>query len=184
MEFNPIQTNTMPIKYKILNLAWCIINCTLFRFTPPFSKAFKIYRVLLVKAFGGKICWNCYLHPSCKIEYPWNLTMGKFSSLGEKSWIYALDKITIGEKCCIGKEVYLLTGSHNISKSTFDLVTKPIFINDCTWIATRSSVLPGVNVGKLCVIGTNSVITKDIENGIVVAGNPAKFIKKRIIKEE
>lgn len=133
--------------------------------------------------FGAHICWDCYLHPSCKIEYPWNLTMGSLSSIGEKAWIYALDKIIIDEKCCIGKEVNLLTGTHDITKSTFDLITKPIHINSYTWIATRSCILPGITIGKYCVIGANSVITKNIEDESVVGGNPAKFLKRRIIKD-
>lgn len=109
--------------------------------------------------------------------------MGNKSSLGEKCWVYAMDKIQIGDFTCIGKDVYLLTGSHDISRSTFDLVTKPIVIGDACWIATASTILPGVDVGNYCVVGANSVVVKSIENHSVVGGNPAKFIKKRIIKE-
>jgi len=109
--------------------------------------------------------------------------MGDLSSLGEKSWIYAMDKITIGQKCCIGKEVHLLTGTHDISKSTFDLVIKPVTIDDYSWIATRSTILPGVTIGKLNVIAANSVVTKCTDDSIVVGGNPAKFIKKRVIRD-
>ena len=183
MEFNPIQTNTMPAKDKILNMLWGIVRCTLFRFTPPALKVFKLYRILLVRIFGGKISWNCYLHPACKIEYPWNLKMGNRSSLGNHTWVYALDKIIIGEKCCIGNDVHLLTGSHDITKSSFDLVIKPITIKNCTWIATRSTILPGIIIGEYCVIAANSVVAKSTDNNMVVGGNPAKFIKKRIIKD-
>lgn len=181
--FNPIQTNTMPYSMKAMNILWGIINSTFFRFTPPMFRIFKIYRVALIKLFGAKVDWTCYLHPSCKIEYPWNLTMGKLSSLGDESWIYALDRITIGEKCCIGKDVYLLTGSHDINKSTFDLIIKPIYIGDGSWIATRSCILPGVIIGKYCVIAANSVVLKNVDSETVVGGNPAKYIKDRIIKE-
>lgn len=182
MTFNPVQTNTMPFKAKLKNLFWTIINSTLFRFTPPMFRIFKIYRIFLIRIFGAKVKWNCYLHPKAKIEYPWNLTMGDFSSIGENSWIYALDKITIGEKCCIGKGVKLITGSHDITKSSFDLITHPITINDCTWIATDATILPNVKIGEFCVIAANSTVTKDVKNNAVVGGNPAKYIKDRIIK--
>ena len=55
MVYNPIQTNAMPLKDKIKNLGWQIINKTLFRFTPPYLKIFRIYRVFLVKLFGAKV---------------------------------------------------------------------------------------------------------------------------------
>lgn len=103
--------------------------------------------------------------------------------MGEKCWVYAMAPISIGEMSCIGKDVYLLTGSHDIEKSTFDLVTKPITIGKGCWIATSSTVLPGVTIGDYCVVAANSVVIKNWESYSVVGGNPAKFIKKRIIKE-
>lgn len=91
--------------------------------------------------------------------------------------------ISIGELTCIGKDVYLLTGSHDIEKSTFDLLTKPVKIGMGCWIATAATVLPGIVIGDYCVVAANSVVIKDVEACSVVGGNPAKFIKKRIIKE-
>lgn len=85
---------------------------------------------------------------------------------------------------CIGKDVYLLTGSHNIEKSTFPLITKPIHIGNYCWVATAATILPGVNLGDGCVVGANSVVTKSFEIDAVVGGNPAKFIKKRVIKDK
>lgn len=109
--------------------------------------------------------------------------MGKLSSLGKDSWIYAMAPISMGEKCCIGKEVHLLTGTHDITKSTFDLIIKPIKIGDCSWIATRSTVLPGIKIGKYNVVAANSVVTKSTDDNVVVGGNPAKYIKKRVLSE-
>lgn len=181
--FNPIQTSGMPLRDKILNYCWKLVNKSLFRFTPPIFLIFRKYRVGLLRMFGADIDWNVSIHPTATIDYPWNLSMLNMSSLGERSWIYAMDKISIGEKSCIGKDVYLLTGSHNIECSTFDLVTKPINIGKCCWVATASTLLPGVSLGDFCVVGANSVVTKCFDNYSVVGGNPAKFIKKRIIND-
>lgn len=89
--------------------------------------------------------------------------------------------IVIGEFSCIGKDVYLLTGSHDIEKATFDLVTRPITIGNGCWIATDSTVLPGIDIGDYSVVAAGSVVCKQVENNTVVGGNPAKFIKKRIL---
>lgn len=181
--YNPIQTNGMPKSQKIKNIIWLIINNSLFRFTPPYLTLFRKWRVWLLKLFGAKIDWTSSIHPTAKIEYPWNLTIGPLSSLGEKSWTYAMAPITIGEKTCIGKDTYLLTGSHNILSNEFELITKPIKIGDCCWLTTGVTILPGIEIGDYCVIGVNSTVTKDVDSWNVVGGNPAKFIKKRDLKD-
>lgn len=85
-------------------------------------------------------------------------------------------------KTCIGKDTYLITGSHNISSTNFELTTKPINIGDCCWLTTGVTVLPGVEIGNYSVIAANSTVTRDVNSWSVVGGNPAKFIKKREIK--
>jgi acetyltransferase-like isoleucine patch superfamily enzyme len=97
--------------------------------------------------------------------------------------VYALDKISIGKNCCIGEDVKLITGSHDISMSTFDLITKPITIKDNVWIATGAMVLPGVTIGEGAVVAAGAVVTKDVDDWMVVGGNPAKVIKKRVIRD-
>ena len=76
-----------------------------------------------------------------------------------------------------------MTGYHDISSNTFDLIIKPITIGDGVWITTRVTILPGISIGDYAVAAANSVVTKDVEAFDVVGGNPAKFIKKRELKE-
>ena len=180
MEFNPIQTSPFSLGIKLKSLLWSLVNITIFRYSPFFCRRFRIF---LVRLFGGNVSYTSSLHRKSRIDHPWNLTVGSLSSLGENSWVYCLDNIYIGDKCCIGKDVYLLTGSHNISRSDFVLETKPIKIGDCVWVATGAYILPGVEIGHFCVVSAKSVVIKSIDKYVVVGGNPAKFIKKREIKE-
>lgn len=120
----------------------------------------------------------------CRVDYPWRLTMGEKSSLADGAWAYCLDNITIGKNCCIGEDVRLLTGSHEVTSPRFDLVTKPIAIHDNVWIATGAIILPGVTIGEGAVIGAGAVVTKDVTPWTVVGGNPARFIKKRELKND
>lgn len=133
--YNPMQTSGMPLAEKLKNLAWQIVYVILFRLSPPKTGIFRKWRVFLLRLFGARISYKVSIHPSAKIDYPWRLTMGDYSSLGEQSWAYCLDEISIGEKSCIGNDVYLLTGSHDITSLTFDLVTKPVKIGSGVWVA-------------------------------------------------
>ena len=179
-QYNPVQTTPFSFKEKIKSRLWDLINGSLYRYSPFFCRKFRVF---LVNLFGGNVDNTCSLDRKSKIGHPWNLTMRHLSSLGENTWVYCLDKITIEEKCCIGKDVYLLTGNHDIEKPAFDLITKPILVKSNSWIATGAYILPNVVIGKNCVVAAKSLVNKSVEDNSVVGGNPAKFIKKREIKE-
>ena len=68
-------------------------------------------------------------------------------------------------------------------KNTFDLVIKPITIGNGVWVTTGVTILPGISIGDYAVVAANAVVTKDVEAFDVIGGNPAKFIKKREIKD-
>ena len=88
--------------------------------------------------------------------------------------------ITIGEKSCIGKDVYLLTGSHDVNSPYFALITRRITIGSAVRLVTGCRLLPGICIGDGVVASAASLICKDVERWAIVGGNPAKFIKKRI----
>lgn len=174
--FSPVQTTPFSIKTKLKSHLWQLINKTIFRIVPL---KFKWYRIGLLRLFGAKLADSVTIDGSAIIDHPWNLVMGDLSSLGEGSWIYCLGPIVIGEKCCIGKDVYLITGSHDVSDLNFGYVIKGITINNGCWVATGSYILPGVNLGEYTVVGALSLVTKSTEPFSVMGGNPAKFIKRR-----
>ena len=167
------------LKVILLNKLWRCFQNTLFRCSWRFNKL----RMLLLRVFGAKLLAKkgsyVSIQPNVNIASPWNLQIGDLSSIGGSSWVYALDKITIGEKTCIGEYVKLLTGYHDISTWNFAFRAKPITIGSCVWIATGVIVLPGVTIGDGAVIAAGAVVTKDVEPWTVVGGNPAKLIKKR-----
>lgn len=180
-EFNPIQSTQYSICYKIKSRLWRFVNATLFRLTPWFMRR---TRVAILKLFGAKLEWNCSVSNKAEIVDPWNLTMGSLSSLDEYCCIRCRGKVTIGEKVCISRGVYLLSASHNIYSRNFEMTTAPIVIEDNCWIATRSMIGKGVTIGEGTVVAAYSNVIKNIEPWSVVGGNPAKSIKKRVIKDE
>lgn len=165
----------------LLGKLWCCFQSTIFRW----SWRFNGVRRALLRLFGAKLSSvrGCVsVHPGARIDGPWRISIGATSSIANHSWVYALDRIEIGEKTCIGEYVKLLAGYHDISSTNFAFRTKPIKIGSCVWIATGAMVLPGVTIGDGAVIAAGSVVTKDVEPWTVVGGNPAKFIKKRVLK--
>jgi len=132
--------------------------------------------------FGAKVAWSCSLDNTATIVAPWNLHMAARASIGEYSVIRCRDKVKMGHDSCIGRGVYILTASHNISSPDFEMISSPITIGDDVWIATQSIVCRGVNIGDGSVVGAGALVVKDVEPWTVVGGNPAKFIKKREIK--
>ncbi len=169
------------LKEILLNKLWSCFQNTLYRYSWRFNR----FRMLLLRMFGAKLLVKrgsyVSIQPRVSIASPWNLHIGDLSSIGGNSWVYALDKITIGEKTCIGEYVKLLTGYHDITTWNFQFRTKPITIGSCVWIATGAIVLPGVTIGDGAVVAAGAVVTKDVDPWTVVGGNPAKFIKKRVI---
>ena len=110
--------------------------------------------------------------------------MGKYACLSEKVDCYSVDAIRIGDQATVSQGVKLCAASHDISSKIMELVHKPIVIGDNAWIAGWSIILPGVTIGEGAVVAAGSVITKDVGPWDVVGGNPAKFIKKRELKDD
>lgn len=183
MEFRPIQTNTLPFREKLTQRFWEILRNVVYGVSPFFARKWRLRWTVLVACLGGgakeQLRESFSISRTARIDFPWNLEAGELSCVCDGAWIYALDKIKIGKNVCIGEDVRLLTGTHDINSSTFKLVTKPITIGDDVWIATGATVLPGIVIGDGAVVGACSVVTKDVPPWTVVAGNPAKVVKKR-----
>ena len=187
MTYKPVQTNQRPAKEKMVQRLWQFVRPIVFGATPWFARRWRAACVRFAASCyggGGGIPQDCSLARTSRVDYPWHFSIGDRSSIGERAWIYCLDQITIGKNCCIGEDVRLLTGSHNVQSPTFDLLTKPIIIMNNVWIATGAIILPGVTVGEGAVVGAGSVVARDVPPWTVVAGNPAREIKKRVLRAD
>ena len=75
----------------------------------------------------------------------------------------------------------LLTGNHNFTKATFDLIVKPIILKDGVWIGAQSVVCPGGICESHAVLSVQSVATKRLQAYAIYQGNPALPVKERCI---
>ena len=161
-------------------IIWTFINATLFRCLP--GNHLKIFRNLILRAFGAKIPLGSLVYSSCKIWGPWNLEIGKSSCIGPNTEIYNRALVKLGDNVVISQGSYICTASHDITDKNQSVILKPIHIKDKAWIAAHAYVGPGVTINEGAVIGATASVYKDVEAWNVVGGNPAQFIKKRVLK--
>ncbi len=160
-------------------LIWYIINLLIFR-NPYFF--FIAPKVLLLKAFGAKIGKQVVVKPTVNIKYPWFLSIGDNTWIGEGVWIDNLNQINIGSNCCVSQGALLLSGNHNYKRSSFDLILKPITLEDGVWIGANSVVTQGVTCKSHSLLAVGSVASATLESYTIYRGNPAVAVKERIIK--
>lgn len=165
------------LKMRIWNVVWLIF----FRFSP--KKTGRYWRVLLLKIFGAKIDWNVFLYSSSKVRIPWLLEMKNRSCLGPYVEVYNLGPVCIGERVTVSQYVYFCNGTHDLSDPNQPLMVGDISVEDNVFIGAKALLLPGIKLERNSIVGAGSVVTKDVGQNCIVGGNPAKFIKKRIINE-
>lgn len=136
--------------------------------------------VFILKLFGAKIGKDVRIKPYIYIHYPWKLTIGDYSWLAECR-IENLADVNIGKNVCVSQNAMLLTGNHNYKKVDFDLITKPIILEDGAWIGANATVCPGVIAASHAVLTVGAVATKNLEAYAIYQGNPAVKIKDRVI---
>ena len=105
---------------------------------------------------------------------------------------YLSFKANITGKCIIGDNVIMgplctiYTCNHIIERTDIAIKyqgvseEKPVYIGDDSWIGSHVIILPGVHIGKGCVIGAGAVVSKDVPDFVVAAGNPCRVVRKRV----
>lgn len=161
----------------ILVQLWWLVQSTLFRWSPQFMYG---WRRFLLRCFGARIGNRVIIRPSVTITYPWKVTIGDYSWVGDDVVLYSLGEITIGNNSVVSQKCYLCTGSHDYQKESFDIFAKPIVIADQVWLATDVFVAPGVSVGEGALVGSRSSVYHNLPAGMICIGSPAKPLKPRI----
>ncbi|SHH46997.1 DapH/DapD/GlmU-related protein [Clostridium grantii] len=118
------------------------------------------------------------------------LFIGKNCKLGDNVHIVANEKVIIGDNCLMASKIFISDTNHgNYSNKTIDsspdvppddrlLYMRPVVIGNNVWIGENACILLGVTIGNGCIIGANSVVNRDVMDNCIVAGSPAKVIKK------
>jgi putative colanic acid biosynthesis acetyltransferase WcaF len=163
---------------KFKQVIWYLVNVFFFKNA---YNVFSSIKTGLLKAFGAKLGKGVVIKPSVNIKYPWKLTIGDHSWIGENVWIDNLSEVTIGNHVTISQGGLLITGSHDHTKQGFDFITRPIILEDGVWICAGAIVLGGVTCKSHSILGTHATAEKNLEAYTIYKGNPALPIGERII---
>jgi putative colanic acid biosynthesis acetyltransferase WcaF len=159
-------------------LLWFYLNAVFFKTSLIPSSRFKVF---LLRLFGAKIGKNVTIKPCVNIKYPWFLSIGDETWIGENVWIDSLVMVTIGANVCLSQGAMLLTGSHDYKKTSFNLITKELTLEDGVWIAAGATVTSGVTAASHSVLTSGSVATQNLQPYTIYQGNPAVKTRARNI---
>jgi putative colanic acid biosynthesis acetyltransferase WcaF len=157
---------------------WLLLQLVLV--TSPLSSSWL--RRFALRAMGAHIGRDVTIKAGVRVKFPWRLWVGDHCWIGEDAWLDNLAEVRIGDHCCLSQGVYLCTGSHNWASTSFDLVVKPIVLEDQVWLAAQSMVGPGVIARRGAVLSLGSVATADLLSWHIHRGNPARPIRPRAIQ--
>lgn len=138
----------------------------------------------IVKQLLGK-SENAFINPPFACDYGSHIEVGKNFAANYNCTILDVAKVKIGDNCLLAPNVAIYTAGHPIHPSTRNSAYeygKEITIGDNVWIGGSSVICPGVHIGSNVVIGAGSVVTRDIPDWCVAAGNPCRVL--RSITEE
>lgn len=161
---------------RLRRAVWGIAWATLYRPSPVVAHG---WRRSLLRIFGARVGAGAHPYPSARVWAPWNLEMGPRSCLGPGAICYSAAPIVLEADSVVSQRVHLCAASHDFRHPEFPLVTAPIIIGQEAWVAAEAFIGPGVRVGKRAVVGARAVVTRDILDGSIVAGNPAKTVGMR-----
>lgn len=151
------------------------------KFMPP-TRCFGLKRHLLRWA-GAEIGDNVRICSSVNIIGNGTLRIGNNTWIGHESIIMCSSDISIGADCDIAPRVYIGNGTHKITPDLDKIagidINKDIKIGNGVWICVNSTILPGVTIGRKCVVAAGGVVTKSIPENSLAAGCPA-IVKKNL----
>ena len=135
--------------------------------------------VVVAELFGKSD--NAFVNPPFYCDYGKHIEVGKNFFANYNCTLIDVAKIRIGDNCMMAPNVSVYTAGHPVhpvSRNSAYEYGKEVTIGDNVWLGGNTVVCPGVHIGSNVVIGAGSVVTKDIPDWCVAAGNPCKVIRK------
>lgn len=139
-------------------------------------------RRFFYKFYLKKMGKNVIINSHVLFEVPENIEIGDYSTINRSCWFSGGGGLIIGNDVLIGPNVIIHTANHNFenSKMPFRLqghTYKSVTIKNNVWIGAGAIILPGVIINSNSIIAAGAVVTKDVAEGVIVGGIPARILK-------
>lgn len=169
-----------PGRSRLMQAIWFFIGAPLLRcHLIPISAV----RRAILTAFGATIGRGLVIKPGVRVKYPWLLQVGNHCWIGEDCWIDNIAPTVLSDDVCISQGVYVCTGNHDWSDPAFRLMVQPVRFEKGSWVGAKAVVGPGTTIGECAVVTAGSVVNGSVPPYEIHAGNPARFVRKREIRE-
>lgn len=162
----------------------------------------NLIKYLYLKPIIGKISLSTKLEFDVHIKHKKNLFLGKEVKISNNVFLQAhpqikiddytvvnaysviMGKVEIGKHCLVAPHVSIVGGNHNFDRLDVPIMyqgstERGVVVGDNVWIGVNVVVLDGVKIGSGAIVGAGSVVTKNVASNTIVAGNPARVVRKR-----
>jgi putative colanic acid biosynthesis acetyltransferase WcaF len=143
----------------------------------PWQISSRLRRAVLT-AFGAQIGEGVLLRPRLRVRFPWKLTIGPRSWIGEDVWLHNQDVLTIGADVVISQGTFITTGSH-AHRRDMALITRPVVIEDGAWVTARCVVLGGSRIGVSALVSPGTVVSGEVPDGMVLSSGEGATLRPR-----
>ena len=137
-------------------------------------------RASILAELLGSIGSGVVIRPPLVMDYGYQTSIGSGTFINAGAIILDVGRVTIGAQVQIGPNVQILTPTHPLDpavRRTGAEAAEPITIGDNVWLGGGVIVCPGVTIGRDTVVGAGAVVVRDLPDGVLAVGNPARVVR-------
>jgi len=161
-------------RFESYLLDFCLMCLHVTTYIPFHSIRNAIWRLA-----GLKLGKQSTLHTGVRVFDPRGIRVGEGTIVGYATFLDGRAPLVIGNHTDIASEVMIYNEEHDLSAADFHAVGGKVTIGDYVFIGPRAIILPGVKIGNRAVVAAGAVVTKNVPDGAIVGGVPAKVISER-----
>jgi putative colanic acid biosynthesis acetyltransferase WcaF len=145
--------------------------------TNPLQASSRL-RAAVLRLFGAKIGPDVIIRPRVRVKFPWKLSVGARSWIGEGVWVHNQAEVAIGADSVVSQETLITTGTHAY-RTDMALDTAPVRIEDGAWVTSRCIVLAGSTVGRSALVTPGTIVRGRVPDGVVFGRPDGEVIGNR-----